>query len=122
MLPAVLVFNVIRQNIPNTQRHFWFTALHLRILLNKFGPVYRRVGRAQNRAFPRRGRNENVKKKKSHRFNKQNNNFARASRFFHMSLSFFHDYDMKKPNLTFYGDPNKRRRNFISLSELGYGS
>ena len=62
MLPAVLVFNVIRQNIPNTQRHFWFTALHLWILLNKFGPVYRRVGRAQNRDFPRRGRNENVKK------------------------------------------------------------
>ena len=62
MLTAVLVFNVIRQNIPNTQRHFWFTALHLRILLNKFGPVYRRVGRAQNRDFPRKGGNKNVKK------------------------------------------------------------
>ena len=113
MLPAVLVFNVIRQNIPNTQRHFWFTALHLRILLNKFGPVYRRVGRAQNREFPRRGGNENVKKQQL---------CTCITVFFHISLSFFHDYDMKKPDLTFYGDPNKRRRNFISLSELGHGS
>ena len=113
MLPPVLVFNVIRQNIPNTQRHFRFTALHLRILLNKFGPVYRRVGRAQNRDFPRRG---------GKRERQKTTTLHVHHGFFHISLSFLHDYDMKKPDLTFYGDPNKRRRNFISLSELGHGS
>ena len=40
----------------------------------------------------------------NNRFNKQNNNFARASRFyFCISLPFLHDYDVKMPNLTFYG-------------------
>ena len=38
------------------------------------------------------------------RFNKQNNNFARASRFyFYISLPFLHDYDVKMPNFAFYG-------------------
>ena len=49
----------------------------------------------------RRGGNENVKKD-NYRFNKQNNNFARASRFLYISLPFLHDYDVKMPNLVFY--------------------
>ena len=40
----------------------------------------------------------------NNRFNKQNNNFARASRFyFCISLPFLHDYDVKMPNFAFYG-------------------
>ena len=35
---------------------------------------------------------------------KQNNNFARASRFFlYILLPFVHDYGVKMPNLAFYG-------------------
>ena len=36
------------------------------------------------------------------RFNNQNNNFARASRFFDISLPSLHDYDLKMPLFTFY--------------------
>jgi len=40
----------------------------------------------------------------NNRFNKQNNNFARASRFyFCFSLPCLHDYDVKMPNFAFYG-------------------
>ena len=38
-------------------------------------------------------------------------------------FTFLHDYDVKLPKFTlFMEDINKRRRNFLSLSELGYGS
>ena len=40
---------------------------------------------------------------KSNKFNEQNSNFARASRFFAHSLPSLHDYDVKMPNFTFYG-------------------
>ena len=36
-------------------------------------------------------------------FNKQINNFARASLFFGISLPFLYDYDVKMPNFVFYG-------------------
>ena len=36
--------------------------------------------------------------------------------FLYISLPFLHDYDVTKENV------NKQRRNFISLSELEYGS
>ena len=36
-------------------------------------------------------------------------------------ISFLHDYDVKMPNFAFYGVRNKQRRNFVSLSALGYG-
>ena len=39
--------------------------------------------------------------------------------FLYIALPCLHDYDVKLPNLTFMEDVNKRRRNFISLSELG---
>ena len=39
--------------------------------------------------------------------------------FLYISLPFMHDFDVKSPN-TFYRGRNKRRGNFISLSELGY--
>ena len=39
----------------------------------------------------------------NNRFNKQNNNFARASRFyFCISLPFLHDHGVKMPNFAFY--------------------
>ena len=59
--------------------------------------------------------NENVKK--NNRFNKQNNNFARASHFF---VHFFPVF--ARLISRFMEDVNKQRRNFISLSELEYGS
>ena len=58
------------------------------------------------------------------RFNKQNNNFARASRFyFCIFLPFFHDYDVKMPNFAFYGVRKQATTKFILLFalELGYG-
>jgi len=39
--------------------------------------------------------------------------------FLYISLPGLHNYDVKLPNLTLMEDVNKRRRNFISLSELG---
>ena len=73
----------------------------------------------------RRGR-QRKRQKKNNRFYKQNNNFARASRsfvhfFLVISFLFLHDYDVKMPNFPFMEDVNKQRRNFISLSKLGYG-
>ena len=41
--------------------------------------------------------------------------------FLYVSLSSLHDYDVKMPNFTFYGDVNKRRRIFLSLFKLEYG-
>ena len=46
---------------------------------------------------------DNVNVKKNNRFNRQNNNFARASHFLYISFSFLHDYDVKMPNFAFYG-------------------
>ena len=40
---------------------------------------------------------------KQQRFIKQNNKFARASRFLYISLPLLHNCDMKMPNFTFYG-------------------
>ena len=49
---------------------------------------------------------DNENRQKSNRLNKQNNNFARASRFLYISLpSSLHDYDVHMPNFTFYGRP-----------------
>ena len=39
--------------------------------------------------------------------------------FLYIALPCLHDYDVKLSNLTFMEDVNKRRRNFVSLSELG---
>ena len=44
-----------------------------------------------------------IRKWKNNRFNEQNSNFARASRFFAHSLPSLHDYDVKMLNFTFYG-------------------
>ena len=55
--------------------------------------------------------------KKKTRFHKQNNNFARASRFF---VHFFAVFAQVR-RLSFMKNVNKQRRNFISLSELEYG-
>ena len=41
--------------------------------------------------------------------------------FLYISFPFLHNYDVKMPNFVFMEDVNKQRRNFISLSELGYG-
>ena len=35
---------------------------------------------------------------------------------------FLHDYDVNMPNFAFYGGRNKQRRDFISLTVLGYGA
>ena len=41
--------------------------------------------------------------------------------FLYISFPFLHDYNTKSLNSRFMEDVNKQRRNFISLSELGYG-
>ena len=67
-----------------------------------------------------RHRNENVKK--NNRFQKQNNNFARASHFFSYIFSRFCTTTTWKCLISrFMENVNKQRRNLISLSELGCG-
>ena len=53
---------------------------------------------------------ENVKK--SNRLIKQNNNFARASRFLYISLPPLQDYNVKMPNFTFCGGRKQATTNF----------
>ena len=58
----------------------------------------------------------------NNRFNKQNNNFARASLFFvHFLAVFAQLYDVNFINFAFYGERRQAKRDFISLSELGNG-
>ena len=52
---------------------------------------------------PQLQRQQQRERQKSSGFIKQNNNFARASRFFVYSLPLLHDYGVKLPNFTFYG-------------------
>ena len=46
--------------------------------------------------------------------NKQNNNFARASRtlFLYISFPFLQDYDVKMPNFVFYGEGKQAKTKF----------
>ena len=63
---------------------------------------------------------ENVKK--HNRFYKENNSFVRALHFFCTFLSRFCTTTTWKCLIScFMEDVNKQRRNFISLSQLGYG-
>ena len=41
--------------------------------------------------------------------------------FLNISFLFLHDCDMKMLNFAFYGGRNRQQRNFVCLSELGYG-
>ena len=67
----------------------------------------------ERRGRPREGH-------KNNRFNKQNNNFARASHFFvHFFPVFARLRAVKMPYFAFIEDVNKQQRNFISLSEFG---
>ena len=75
-----------------------------------------------NRDFKIQRRGRQRERQKSKRFNKQNNNFARASHFF---VHFFPVFArLRRENgliSRFIEDVNKQRRDFISLSELEYG-
>lgn len=42
--------------------------------------------------------------------------------FLYISMLSLHDHDLKMPNFTFIEDVIKPRQNFLSFSELGYGS
>ena len=58
--------------------------------------------------------NGNENGKRAIGLDKQNNNFARASRYFvHFSLLSLHDYDVKRPNFTFYGGREGKTTNFF---------
>ena len=59
-------------------------------------------------------------RQQNNRFNKQNNNLECALHFLYISLPFLHDHNAKMP-FFFVEDINKQRRNFIFLSEIGYG-
>ena len=53
----------------------------------------------------------------------QNNNFARASRFFlYISFPSIHDYDVKLPDFTFYGGGGHKTKTFFSFTELRYSA
>ena len=70
----------------------------------------------------RRGRRRERPKKKNNRFYKQNNSFVRASHFLCTFLSRFCTTTTWKCLIScFMEDVNKQRRNYIYLSELGYG-
>ena len=46
---------------------------------------------------------------------KQNNNFARASRFLYISLPSLHDYDVKLPNFTSLSRTGTQDNDFLFL-------
>ena len=54
--------------------------------------------------------------KKEIDLDKQNDNFARASRFLDISLSSLHDYNVKLPNFSFYRGRQQTDNNFLFLS------
>ena len=54
-------------------------------------------------------------------FEKQNNNVARASRFFLHFFAVLHDYDVQMPNFVFYRERIQATTYFISLFEIEYG-
>ena len=58
--------------------------------------------------------NENGKKAIG--FDKQNNNFARASRFFVRFFAALHDNDVKLPNFTFSGGREHKTSTLFSFS------
>ena len=67
--------------------------------------------------------NGNETVKKNNRFNEQNKNSARASRFFvHFSAITARIQRENALLHTFMEDVNKQRRNFLALYELAYGS
>ena len=53
--------------------------------------------------------------KKAISLDRQNNNFARASRFLYISLSPWHDYNVKLPNFTFCQRRETKDNNFLFL-------
>ena len=69
--------------------------------------------------IPRLDGNENVKN--NNRFSWQNNNFARLSYFFNISVPFLREYDLKLPIFTF-GGRKQATTKFYSLSKLEWGS
>ena len=87
----VRTLTVIIKNIPLNSLPNQFSLLHR-------GPRW--VSNKRDLKIPRRRRQRELQK--SNRFDKQNKNFARASRFLYISLPALHNYDVKLPNLTFY--------------------
>ena len=74
------------------------------------------------RDFKIQWRRRRRERQKDNSFYKKNNNFARASRFFvHFFARFCTTTTWKCLISRFMECVNKQRRNFISLSELGYG-
>ena len=74
-----------------------------------------------NRDFKVQRRGRQRERQKNNRFYTQNNNCARASRFFVYFLARYTTTSWKGLISRFMEDINKQRRNFISLFELGYG-
>ena len=54
--------------------------------------------------------------KKAISLDRQNNNFARASRFLYISLSPWHDYNVKLPNFTFCQRREQKTTTFFFFS------
>ena len=60
--------------------------------------------------------NKIVKKSDKFKYKKQNNNFARASRFIVHFLPSLHDYDLKVPNFMFGGVSEHKMATFFFFS------
>ena len=85
-----------------------------------FNRKSRFVAHIRDFKIQRRGRHR--ERQKNNRFYKKNNQFARISRFFvHFFARFCTTTTWKCLIWRFMEYVNKQRRNFISLSELGYG-
>ena len=75
-----------------------------------------------NRDFKIQRRGRQRERQINNRFYKQNNNFARAPRFFVQFFARFWTTTTWKCLISrFMEDENKQRRNLISLFLLGYG-
>ena len=87
---------------------------------NKLRERARVISHSRDFTIRRHDGNENIKN--NNRFNRQNNNFAAASRLLYISLPFLRDYDVKLPNVTLWGGRKQATTKSYSLSTLGYGS
>ena len=68
------------------------------------------------REFTHRRRRRQRERKKAIGLDKQNNNFARASGFLHISLPSLNDYNVKLPNFTFCRGREHKTSTFFFFS------
>ena len=89
----------------------------------QFGLELKRRNRARvltemvDRDLTKLRRRRQRERQKRNRFNEQNNNSARASRFFYISLQSLHNYDVKWPNFKFTWERKRQGDKFYHLCQ-----